>query len=70
VTDVKGLLKRIQAPTMLLYGERPNGYLRYRKDAEAALKDVRTVFVANSGAFVMQDNPPETAKKLIEFLDA
>jgi pimeloyl-ACP methyl ester carboxylesterase len=69
VTDVRGLLKRIEAPTLLLYGDRPNPYLKYREKAEAALKNSRTWFVPNSGAFVMQDNPVATAAKLIEFLD-
>lgn len=68
ITDVLALLKRVEAPTLLLYGENPNSYLRFRAGAEAALKNSRTEFVQNSGAFVMQDNPPATAKALNRFL--
>jgi pimeloyl-ACP methyl ester carboxylesterase len=68
ITDIKGLLKRVEARTLLLYGDQPNSYLRFRADAEAALRNSRTEIVPNSGAFVMQDNPPATAAALVRFL--
>jgi pimeloyl-ACP methyl ester carboxylesterase len=66
--DIKGLLKRVAAPTLLLYGDRDKAYPKFREGAEAALRTVRTEFVPNSGAFVMQDNPPATATALARFL--
>ena len=69
IADLKGMLKRVQARTLLLYGDHPNGYLRFRADAEAALRDSRTEVVPNSGAFVIQDNPPAAAAALKRFLD-
>jgi len=68
ITDIKGLLKRVEARTLLLYGDQPNSYLRFRADAEAALRNSRTEILPNSGAFVMQDNPPATAAALVRFL--
>lgn len=69
ITDIRGLLKHVAARTLLLYGDRPNSYLRFRADAEAALRESRTEFVPNSGAFVIQDNPPAAAAALKRFLD-
>jgi pimeloyl-ACP methyl ester carboxylesterase len=69
ITDIKGLLKRVEAPTLLLYGARDPAYIKFRQGAEAALKTSRTEFVPNAGAFVMQDNPPATAAVLKRFLD-
>lgn len=68
ITDIKGLLTRVESRTLLLYGERKNSYLRFRADAEAALRNSRTEFIPESGAFVMQDNPNATARALIRFL--
>ncbi len=67
--DLAGLLKRIEARTLLLYGARDPAYVKFRYAAEAALRNSRTEFVPNAGAFVMQDNPPATAAALIRFLD-
>lgn len=69
ITDIKGLLTRVKCRTLLLYGDRPNSYLRFREGAEAALANCQTRFVANSGAFVMQDNPAGTAEALQKFLN-
>lgn len=69
ITDIAGTLKRIQAPTLLVYGDRDKAYPKFRPAAEAALKDGRTVVIENSGAFVMQDNPPATGKALKAFLE-
>ncbi|WP_380779997.1 alpha/beta fold hydrolase [Sphingomonas sp. R86520] len=69
ITDIAGTLKRVAAPTLLVYGDRDKAYPKFRPAAEAALKHGRTAIVPNSGAFVMQDNPPATAAVLKTFLD-
>lgn len=69
ITDIASTLKRIAAPTLLLYGDRGEAYIRFRTPALAALPRGRTESVPNSGAFVMQDNPPATARILTKFLD-
>lgn len=69
ITDIKGTLHRIEALTLLLYGEYDKAYVRFRADALAALKSGQTATVPNSGAFVMQDNPAPTAEMLAKFLD-
>jgi pimeloyl-ACP methyl ester carboxylesterase len=69
ITDIAGTLKRIEAPTLLVYGDRDKAYPKFRPAAEAALRNGRTAIVANSGAFVMQDNPPATAKVLRAFVE-
>jgi len=69
ITDIKGLLMRVEAPTLLLYGAKDKAYIKFRTGAEAALKNSRTEFVPDAGAFVMQDNPPATAAALTRFLD-
>jgi pimeloyl-ACP methyl ester carboxylesterase len=69
ITDLRGTLKRVEAPTLLLYGDKDHAYLKFRVGAEAALKHSVTKFVPNSGAFVMQDNPAPTAAILNQFLN-
>jgi pimeloyl-ACP methyl ester carboxylesterase len=69
ITDIAGTLKRIEAPTLLVYGDRDKAYPKFRPAAEAALRNGRTAIVANSGAFVMQDNPSATAKVLRAFVE-
>jgi pimeloyl-ACP methyl ester carboxylesterase len=68
ITDIKGLLTRVSAHTLLVYGDQPSGYLRFREEAEAALGNSRTQYVPNSGAFTMQDNPTGTIAILKPFL--
>lgn len=63
-TDVREMLKRVPVETLLLYGDRDPTYPRFRPDAQAALPRSITKTVSNSGAFVMMDNPAETAKVL------
>jgi pimeloyl-ACP methyl ester carboxylesterase len=70
ITDIRGTLARVTAPTLLLYGDRDRAYLKYRDEAQAMLKTSTTKVVENSGAFVMQDNPPATAAILREWVDA
>jgi pimeloyl-ACP methyl ester carboxylesterase len=67
--DIVGTLKRVEAPTLLLYGARDPAYIKFRVAAEAALKHSTTEFVPDSGAFVMLDNPVPTAAILSRFLD-
>jgi pimeloyl-ACP methyl ester carboxylesterase len=69
ITDCKGLLKRVSAPTLLLYGDKDPDYIKFREGAEANLQHSRTAYVPNSGAFVIQDNPPEAAKILADFVN-
>jgi pimeloyl-ACP methyl ester carboxylesterase len=68
VTNIVGYLKRVQAPTLLVYGDHSKAYNKYRPAAEAALKDVRVEIVPDAGDFTLQDNPPATAQVLLRFL--
>lgn len=67
--NIQAMLKRVEAPTLLVYGARDPAYTKYRAAAEASLRHGRTAIVPDSGAFVMQDNPPATAKILGEFVN-
>ena len=67
--NIQAMLKRVEAPTLLLYGDKDKAYIKYRAAAEANLKQSQTAFVPDAGAFVMQDNPPETARILRGFLE-
>jgi len=69
ITEIAGTMNRIEAPTLLVYGQFDKAYLKFRSAAEAELKRGKTMIVENSGAFVMQDNPPATACVLKAFLD-
>jgi pimeloyl-ACP methyl ester carboxylesterase len=69
VTDLPGALKRIEAPTLLVYGQFDNTYLRFRAAAEAALRNSRTEIVPDAGSFVVQDNPQATAAVLSRFIN-
>lgn len=69
ITEIAGTMSRIEAPTLLVYGQFDKAYLKFRSDAEAKLKHGKTAVVENSGAFVMQDNPPATGRVLKAFLD-
>jgi len=70
ITDIHGTLKRVTAPTLLVYGEYDKAYYKFREAAEAALPHSTTKIVPKSGAFVMMDNPPETARILREFVQS
>jgi len=70
ITDIAGTMKRIKAPTLLVYGDQDKAYPKFRPAAEAALENGRTAVIAQSGAFVMQDNPQATAKVLKAFVDS
>ncbi|WP_157573229.1 alpha/beta fold hydrolase [Novosphingobium sp. AAP83] len=68
ITDIAGMIPRIQSPTLLVYGEFDKAYHKFRSVVEPTLRNGRTAVVKNSGAFVMQDNPDETARILNELL--
>jgi pimeloyl-ACP methyl ester carboxylesterase len=68
VTDLKSALRRVECPTLLVYGQFDKAYPRFRPFAEAALRHSQTAVIPNSGAFVIQDNPTETAPVLARFL--
>ena len=68
LADIQALLRRVEAPTLLLYGDRDKAYTKFAEAAGAALKSSQTKYVPNAGAFVMQDNPPATAQILKEFV--
>ncbi|NBC35352.1 alpha/beta fold hydrolase [Novosphingobium sp. FSY-8] len=69
VTDLRAALRRVECPTLLVYGQFDKAYPRFRPFAEAALRDARTEVVPNSGAFVIQDNPEATAPILKAFVE-
>ena len=69
ITDIVANLARVEAETLLLYGALDPNYIRFRVAAETALSHSRTAYVPNSGAFVIQDNPPAAAAILAEFLE-
>ena len=68
ITDIRGLCRKVDAPTLLLYGSNNRDYLPFRAAAAAALQRSETAFVPDAGAFVMQDNPPATVAILNRFL--
>ena len=68
VTDLKAALRRIECPTLLVYGQFDKAYQRFRPFAEAALRHGQAAVVPNSGAFVIQDNPAEAAAILQRFV--
>lgn len=67
-TDFVDLMRRVTAPTLLLYGGRDTFFLKYRATAEANLRDVRSVVLPDASGFPVQDNPKETARELVRFL--
>ncbi|MFT4053817.1 MAG: alpha/beta fold hydrolase [Novosphingobium sp.] len=67
-TDFVELMRRITAPTLLLYGARDTFFLKYRSTAEASFRDVRSVVLPDASGFPVQDNPTETAMELAHFL--
>lgn len=69
ITDIQGTLKRVEAPTLLLYGQFDKAYVKFSDAAKAALKTSEMAIVPNAGAFVMQDNPTATAEILTRFVN-
>lgn len=68
ITDIAGAVPRVMAPTLLVYGANDKAYLKFRPSIEPMLHKGRSALIAHSGAFVMQDNPTETARVLRDFL--
>ena len=68
ITDIAGTVPRVMAPTLLVYGANDKAYLKFRPTIEPLLRKGRSAVIADSGAFVMQDNPAETARVLRDFL--
>ncbi|HWU03634.1 MAG TPA: alpha/beta fold hydrolase [Novosphingobium sp.] len=69
VCDLRDALRRIEAPTLMVFGEHDKAYVKFRTFAEAALRHSRTEVVPDSGAFVIQDNPTAAAAILKRFVE-
>ncbi|WP_170066006.1 alpha/beta fold hydrolase [Novosphingobium guangzhouense] len=67
-TDFVSLMRRVSAPTLLLYGERDGFFLKYQAGAEAAFRDVRSIVMSGVSGFPVQDNPVDTARAIDRFL--
>jgi pimeloyl-ACP methyl ester carboxylesterase len=61
-------LSRITAPTLVLGGTR-GMYVKYEQTARELIRGVRVQSIPNSGAFVLQERPAETAAALSDFVD-
>ncbi len=69
LADVAELLPRVQAPTLLLYGERDPLIAMFEEKALAALPDGRAVHIPDTGRFPHQERPAEAAAALASFLE-
>jgi pimeloyl-ACP methyl ester carboxylesterase len=69
LANVAGVLPRVQAPTLLLYGERDPLIATFEKPSLAALPDGRAAHVPDTGRFPHQESPAETAAALLSFLE-
>jgi pimeloyl-ACP methyl ester carboxylesterase len=67
LTDVPQLLARVTAPTLLLYPDRGH-YERYIDVGHRTLPSARIVQVMNTGSFIHQEKPQETARHMLDFL--
>ena len=68
LAGVADYLPRVSAPTLLMYAG-ADAYAAYEAVGRARLRDVRSVSIAGSGAFMHQERPAETAAALAPFLD-
>lgn len=68
-TDFTALMARVEAPALLLYGDRDRFFLPNRAPAERALRRARTVILPDASGFAVQDNPLDVARELRRFLD-
>jgi pimeloyl-ACP methyl ester carboxylesterase len=66
---ITNYLPRIKAKTFLLYGS-GGSYQRYRDTALTLIPSVSTDSIPDTGAFVHQEKPAETAALLMKFLTA
>jgi pimeloyl-ACP methyl ester carboxylesterase len=69
LADVEALLPRVQAPTLLLYGERDPLIATFEEKALGALPDGRAVHIPDTGRFPHQERPAETAATLLVFFE-
>ncbi|WP_174284801.1 alpha/beta fold hydrolase [Sphingomonas bacterium] len=67
LTDTAALLAKVAAPTLLIYADR-GYYTKYEDVGRKVLPGVRIVRIANSGSFVHQERPAETAAAMLDFL--
>ena len=68
LTNVPMLLARVKAPTLLIYPDRGH-YERYIEVGRNTLPSAKIVQVKNTGSFVHQEKPEETARLMLEFMD-
>ena len=64
---LRDLLPRISAPTLVLGGTR-GMYVKYDATARELIRNVQVRSIAESGAFVLQERPAETASALTDFI--
>lgn len=67
LTNVPQLLARVTAPTLLLYPDRGH-YERYLEIGRKTLPSATIVRVKDSGSFIHQEKPEETARLMGDFL--
>ena len=67
LTDTAALLAKVVAPALLIYADR-GYYTKYEEVGRRVLPSVRIVRIANSGSFVHQERPAETAAAMLDFL--
>jgi pimeloyl-ACP methyl ester carboxylesterase len=60
-------LPRLSAPTLVLGGTR-GMYVKYEATARELIRDVRVRSIPDSGAFIVQERPSETAAALSDFI--
>ena len=68
LADLLGLLPRVAAPALLVYGERDTLINRFEGPSLAGLRHGRSVHIPGAGRFPHQEQPARTAAALIEFL--
>lgn len=61
------LLPRIEAPTLLVYGD-TGAYVRHAQTAARLVRGAKLVTLPGAGSFVHQEKPAETARVLLDFL--
>jgi pimeloyl-ACP methyl ester carboxylesterase len=68
MAGVADYLPRIACPALLVYGD-SGAYLKFEDVGRAKLRDVRVKKIPDTGSFVQQEKPAETAAILNEFLN-
>ena len=69
LADVRGLLADVEAPALLLYGERDPLIAMFEERSLRSLRDGRAVHIPDTGRFPHQESPAETAAALLRFID-